>query len=53
MIIMWNVGSGTQRDNHVNFYNRYLLLLEEEYTDKQASRVYGNQWGIVGPWKGP
>jgi hypothetical protein len=31
------------RDNHVNFYNRYLLLLEEEYTGEQASRVYSNQ----------
>jgi hypothetical protein len=26
---MWDVGSGTQRDNHVYFYNRYLLLLKE------------------------
>jgi hypothetical protein len=29
------------RDNHVNFYNRHLLLLEEEYIDEQASRVCG------------
>jgi hypothetical protein len=32
------------RGNCINFYNGYLLLLEEEYTDGQASRVYGNQW---------
>jgi hypothetical protein len=25
-----------QGDNHVNLYNWYLLLLEEEYTDEQA-----------------
>lgn len=39
---LWDVSSVAWRDNHVNFYNRYLLLLDEEYTDKQASRVYSN-----------
>jgi hypothetical protein len=39
-----------QRENHVHFYNTYLLLIEEEYTDEQASKVCGNQWGTVWPW---
>jgi hypothetical protein len=24
--VMWDVGPGTRRDNHVHFYSRYLLL---------------------------
>jgi hypothetical protein len=40
--VLWDVGFGTRRNNNVNFYNRYLLLLEEEHTDEYASRVYGN-----------
>jgi hypothetical protein len=47
---LWNVGSGIQRNNHVHFYNGYLLLLKEEDTGEQASRVCSNQWGIVGPF---
>jgi hypothetical protein len=35
-------GPVARRDNHVNFYNKYLLLLEE-YTDGQEGRVCGNQ----------
>jgi hypothetical protein len=30
-----------QGDNHANFYNKYLLLLEE-YTDEQAGKVFNN-----------
>jgi hypothetical protein len=33
-------GPVAQRENHVNFYNRYLLLLEDEYTDEQAGREH-------------
>jgi hypothetical protein len=34
-----------QRDNHVNFHNKHLLLTE--YTDEQARRVCSNQCGVV------
>jgi hypothetical protein len=40
-----------RRENHVNFYNRYLLLLTD-YTDEQVDRVCSNRWGVVGPEKG-
>jgi hypothetical protein len=49
---MWDVVSCTRRDNNMNFDNRYLLVLEEERTEKQASRVCSNRWGIVGSWEG-
>lgn len=42
VISLWDVGSSTQTDNHIHFYNRYLLQLEEEHTDEEASRVCGN-----------
>jgi hypothetical protein len=42
LLALWDVASGTQRHSHVNFYNRYLLLLEEEYTVDRATRVCGN-----------
>jgi hypothetical protein len=29
-INVWDVGSSTRRDNHVNFHNIHLLLLEAE-----------------------
>jgi hypothetical protein len=32
-----------QKDNHVNLYNKYLLLLE--YTDQQGSTVCDNRSG--------
>jgi hypothetical protein len=48
----WDVDSGTRRDNHVNFFDRYVLLLEEEYTDEQAGRVCGNGRGTLGPLNG-
>jgi hypothetical protein len=35
--MMWDVDAGTQRDSRINFYNRYLLLLEE-HTDEHAIR---------------
>jgi hypothetical protein len=31
-------GPLARRDNHVNFNNKYLLMLGEEYTDEQAAR---------------
>lgn len=31
-----------QRVNHANFYNKYLLLLEE-YTDRQTVKVCNNR----------
>jgi hypothetical protein len=34
---MWMSGPVAWRDNHVNLYNIYLLLLEENI-DEQASR---------------
>jgi hypothetical protein len=37
-------------DNQINFYNKYLLLLEE-YRDEQAGRVCGNKCGVVGTEK--
>jgi hypothetical protein len=36
-INVWGGVSGTRRDNHVNFYNIHLLLLEEEYADEQRA----------------
>jgi hypothetical protein len=42
LFTLWDVGSGTRRENHINFYNRYLLLLEEEYRDEEASRFCSN-----------
>jgi hypothetical protein len=36
-------GSAAQIENHANFYNRYLLLLEEVYIDEQASKECSNQ----------
>lgn len=30
-------------ETNINFYNIYLLLLEELYTDEQPSRVYGSR----------
>jgi hypothetical protein len=38
---LWVAGFGTRRNKHVDFSNRYLLLLEEEHTDVQASRLCG------------
>jgi hypothetical protein len=36
---MWDVGSATRRHNHVNFYNRYSLLLEEEHTRRAGKEI--------------
>lgn len=47
---MWDIGLGIQRDNHVNFYKKYLLLLSE-YAGEQAGRVCGNWCGVVGTEK--
>jgi hypothetical protein len=49
---VWDFGLVARRDNHINFYNRYLLLLEEKYTYKQTDRVCCNRLGVVGPGKG-
>jgi hypothetical protein len=34
---------GTRKDKYVHFYICYLLVLEERYTDEQASRVRYNR----------
>jgi hypothetical protein len=45
----WMSNLVARKYNHVNFYNKYLLLLE--YTDEQGSRACHNRSGR-GPEKG-
>jgi hypothetical protein len=35
---VWDVGSGTQRDNHINFYNKFIAVRRRAYrrADKQS-----------------
>jgi hypothetical protein len=40
------------RDNHVNFYDRYSLLLKEDYTDEQASECAVTSEVLCDPEKG-
>jgi hypothetical protein len=49
---VWDVGSGTQKDNHINFYNKYLLLLEEEHTDELQVECAVTSEALRGPEKG-
>lgn len=44
---MWDVGSGTWRENHINFCNRYLLLLKEHTGEEAECTLTGEVlWGL-------